>query len=67
MNAKQFARRQALIADGKCPRCALPVSPWPLRRADVCHVPGAAVCPRHWNDIHAAEAAIIVRDTRVAA
>jgi len=60
MTARAYATRQQRIAAGCCPRCGKPVSPWPLHRADVCHVHGAAVCPRHWPDIHAAEARIIV-------
>lgn len=61
MTPSQFAKRQALIAEGKCPRCKLLVSPWPLQRADICHVKGSVVCPRVWENIHAAEDQIRVR------
>lgn len=60
MSRQQFAKRQALIAAGKCPRCAKPIDPWPLKRADVCHTIGSVVCPRHWPDILAAEARLRV-------
>lgn len=60
MTAKQFARRQARIAQGCCPRCGLPVSPWPLKRPDLCHIKGAVICPRQWPDIYAAEARLKV-------
>jgi hypothetical protein len=62
MTRNAFTKRQARIAGGCCPRCAKPVSPWPLRRADLCHTAGASVCPRHWSDILAAEARLIVKD-----
>ena len=61
MTRAQFARRQALIAEGRCPRCGLLVDPWPLRRPDSCHTPGAYVCPRDWQNIRAAEAHIEAR------
>lgn len=60
MTAKEYAQRQARIAAGRCPRCDKPVHPWPLLRADVCHVKGAGTCPRHWEDIHRAEARLKV-------
>lgn len=60
MTPAMFAQRQARIEAGCCPRCGLPVRPWPLYRADRCHVKGAAVCPRHWEAIYAAEAALRV-------
>lgn len=62
MTARQFAVCQARIAAGRYPRCNLPVRPWPLQRADVCHVKGAVCCPRHWADIHAAEARLKIRN-----
>lgn len=64
MTPRTFARRTARICDGCCPRCGLPVVPWPLRRPDVCHVPGAVTCPRHWPDILAAEARLTVTQER---
>lgn len=62
MTRAQFAKRQALIAAGYCPRCAQPVSPWPIHRADRCHPAGAVACPRHWGDITQAEARITIKE-----
>ena len=55
MTARAIAIRRARITIGHCPRCDQPVNPWPLRRADVCHAPGAFTCPRQWRNILAAE------------
>jgi hypothetical protein len=62
---RHFAKRQARIAAGHCPRCDKPVRPWPLRRADVCHVAGAAVCGRQWVDIINAETQLEVKEHAV--
>ncbi len=62
MTRAAFDRRQARIRAGRCPRCDKPVKPWPLLRPDVCWGPNAAVCGRHWPDIHAAEARLTVKE-----
>lgn len=61
MTRAAYARRQALIEAGRCPRCGRPVRPWPLRRPDLCWTPGADACPRHWPDILATEKRLTVR------
>lgn len=61
MTRRAFEKRQQLMATGLCPRCAKPVDPWPLRRADVCHVAGSVVCGRLWNNIRAAEQQLTVK------
>jgi len=61
MTKREFSKRQALIANGRCPRCRRPVKPWPLRRADICSPDDWAVCIRHWPDIAEAEGRLIVR------
>lgn len=59
MSRKEYDRRQARIAAGRCPRCDKPVNPWPLQRPDNCGN-GAFTCLRHWPDIRAAEARLTV-------
>ena len=60
MRAREYEMRQRRIAEGCCPRCGLPVKPWPLKRADRCHAGRPMSCPRQWDDILKAEAAIVV-------
>lgn len=62
MTTKRFARRQALIAEGRCPRCARKVHPWPMKRPDICSDEGWSVCIRHWPDIIEKENRIVVTD-----
>lgn len=61
MKAKQYLKRQALIANGLCPRCGRPVKPWPLKRADVCAPDDFQDCIRHWPDIMKAERQLVAR------
>lgn len=61
MTQKQYQRRQARIAAGKCPRCNRPVDPWPLVRADVCSPASWVYCIRHWRDIRRAETQLTVK------